>query len=29
MKTGEVILYTSVDSVVQLAAHEDVMPRPT
>ena len=27
VKTGEVILYTSVDSVVQLAAHEDVMPR--
>ena len=27
MRTGEVILYTSVDSVVQLAAHEDVMPR--
>ena len=27
VRTGEVILYTSVDSVVQLAAHEDVMPR--
>jgi phosphopentomutase len=27
LQTGEVILYTSVDSVVQLAAHEDVMPR--
>ena len=26
LRTGELILYTSVDSVVQLAAHEDVMP---
>lgn len=26
LRTGEVILYTSVDSVVQLAAHEDVLP---
>lgn len=26
LRTGAVILYTSVDSVVQLAAHEDVLP---
>lgn len=26
LQSGEVILYTSVDSVVQLAAHEDVLP---
>ncbi len=26
LQTGEVILYTSVDSVVQLAAHEDALP---
>lgn len=27
MRTGELIAYTSVDSVVQLAAHEDVVPQ--
>src|SRR3954466_3678746 len=26
LKTGEVILYTSADSVLQLAAHDDVLP---
>lgn len=26
MKTGEIIIYTSADSVLQLAAHEDVIP---
>ena len=27
-ETGEVILYTSADSVLQLAAHDDVVPEP-
>ncbi len=26
VKTGDIILYTSVDSVLQIAAHEDVVP---
>jgi phosphopentomutase len=28
LETGEVILYTSADSVLQLAAHTDVLPEP-
>src|SRR5918997_6838566 len=28
LDTGEVILYTSADSVLQLAAHADVLPEP-
>jgi phosphopentomutase len=28
LETGEVILYTSADSVLQLAAHDDVVPEP-
>jgi phosphopentomutase len=28
LRTGEVILYTSADSVLQLAAHVDVLPEP-
>ena len=28
LETGEVILYTSADSVLQLAAHVDVLPEP-
>jgi phosphopentomutase len=28
LRTGEVILYTSADSVLQLAAHDDVVPEP-
>jgi phosphopentomutase len=28
LKTGELILYTSADSVLQIAAHEDVLPEP-
>jgi phosphopentomutase len=28
LETGEVILYTSADSVLQLAAHNDVVPEP-
>jgi len=28
LATGEVILYTSADSVLQLAAHDDVVPEP-
>jgi phosphopentomutase len=28
LDTGEVILYTSADSVLQLAAHTDVLPEP-
>lgn len=28
VKTGDVILYTSADSVMQIAAHEEVMPLP-
>ena len=28
LRTGEVILYTSADSVLQLAAHDDVLPEP-
>ena len=26
MKTGDVIVYTSADSVFQIAAHEDIIP---
>ena len=28
LRTGEVILYTSADSVLQLAAHDEVVPEP-
>src|SRR3569623_3270323 len=28
LRTGALILYTSADSVLQLAAHEDVVPVP-
>ena len=28
MRTGEPIVYTSADSVFQIAAHEDVVPVP-
>lgn len=28
LRTGELILYTSADSVLQIAAHEDVVPLP-
>ena len=28
MKTGDLIVYTSADSVIQIAAHEDVIPVP-
>ena len=29
MKTGALIVYTSADSVLQIAAHEDIVPVPT
>ena len=29
MKTGKLIVYTSADSVFQIAAHEDVVPLET